>query len=180
MFNRKIKIPKVLQELHGEETTVFNLIIVYLFGIISALIIVLYANSVEYIPLWKMILLFIISMDIFSGIIANFSSSTNKYYREHRKLRFIFILLHVFHPLVLWFLFGGILIVWLAILLYIEILSLITINIKNSEVREGFGIIVTGIGIVVFSLLDIGVSYLSWFPFALMVKLVLGFSVRSS
>ena len=109
MFNRKIKIPKVLQELHGEETTVFNLIIVYLFGIISALIIVLYANSVEYISLWKLILLFIISVDIFSGIIANFSFSTNKYYREHRKLRFIFILLHVFSS------FGFMVSVWWSI-----------------------------------------------------------------
>jgi hypothetical protein len=56
-------------------------------------------------PFWKIILFVIVIMDIASGVISNFTNSTNQYYQGNSNLRILFISLHAIHPILFIILF---------------------------------------------------------------------------
>ena len=179
MFGRRIKIPRMLHELHGEETSVGSLILVYIMGIAGAIIVTVYAININTgIPLWKLLILFLLSVDIFGGIVANFSRSTNEFYAGKKNLQIAFVLLHIFHPIVLWYLFGGVLSLWLIVALYILGTALGILYINNLELRQVVAAAVVAIGILLFSIFSLSIPFLAWFPIAFMIKLDLGFAAR--
>ena len=112
LLDKKIKIPKALHDLHGEENTVGNLLLVYIAAFIGATTVTHYANLLDKsLALWKFGILFVLSLDIFGCVVANFSKSTNEYYSGKKNLQYLFVSLHIFHPLVFWFVFGGSLVI---------------------------------------------------------------------
>jgi hypothetical protein len=104
MIYKEVMVPRFLQELHGEKTRVSTIIMVYLTGIVIAGIVV--SKLIPYaLPAWQIVLVGILFLDIGGGVAANLSTSTNQYYQFNTRLRPIFILLHILHPVILMLVF---------------------------------------------------------------------------
>lgn len=104
-MTRIVRIPKTLQEVHGEEASVISLIMVYLASVLLGTTLFLLTPDLH--PSWHRWLLAIIALDIGGGVVANMTTGTSEYYRKRPKLRPIFIMVHVIHPLLLWLIFPG-------------------------------------------------------------------------
>ncbi|MHB1454277.1 MAG: hypothetical protein ACYCYM_10050 [Saccharofermentanales bacterium] len=93
---KKIKIPKALHDLLGEEQSRSELIITFIFLGVSFLALILGTRQ-EWVGLrwYKIALLFILILDILGGVTANLSTGTNNYYRANAKRRWIFIAIHI-------------------------------------------------------------------------------------
>ncbi|WP_247233384.1 hypothetical protein [Telluribacter sp. SYSU D00476] len=110
-LDRSIKVPKVLQELHGVETSAFELLLTY--GA-ALLVTVLVLWEARYYPLsnLRVILLGILSLDLAGGVVSNFTQPTTKYYAGSPAKRSAFIMLHVIQPCLLGWIFPA---AWVAI-----------------------------------------------------------------
>lgn len=98
---KRVFVPKALQEIFGEEQSLFSIVAILLFGsILSTAVVLRFPEMYDGIPLWRRVLSFVLIFDIFCGCIANFSESTNNYYAARHKMRVIFIAVH-FHIVIL-------------------------------------------------------------------------------
>jgi hypothetical protein len=92
----KVKIPKSLHELFGEEQIKSELIITITFAIVSFLAVIVGTKWEWFeLPWYKIALLFILLLDILGGAAANLSIGTNQYYHNHAKKRWIFLAIHI-------------------------------------------------------------------------------------
>ena len=120
---KTIKIPIFLYEVLGKESTLAELLMIFLTSTLGTFGL-FYFTSTEWnqLPLWKTILLFLLIFDIFAGFIANLTLSTNNYYKENQKLRLVFIAIHI-QPLIFSFLLND----YFYICLIVWIYTLITV-----------------------------------------------------
>ena len=103
-MNKNISIPRWLQEFHGEKASLLSLTATYVAGSAVGLFVYLSAEGLEG---WQMALGVGLALDIGGGVVANFSASTTRYYLTRPRFRWIFITLHLAHPLLLWILFDN-------------------------------------------------------------------------
>jgi len=90
---KTIKVPTVLQELHGETTTLVALIGTYLCATLLALIsLFLTKNSEESAA---RVVIFLMALDIGGGAFSNLTRGTSVYYDSRPGLRWLFILVHL-------------------------------------------------------------------------------------
>jgi hypothetical protein len=123
----KIKIPKLLQELHGEETSVFSILLVYITGLTFGLFYIIYCPDFH-IGFYRWLLAFL-AIDIGGGAVANMTQSTSEYYAKRPNTRWVFIIIHIIHPLILWIIFSkmnGILFGGATTLIFTSIVNLIS------------------------------------------------------
>ncbi len=102
---KKLKVPKIFHELHGEETNIAELLLIY--GIALAAPAILYYTTrtgLPELPRWRTFLLFIMVADLAGGIIANLTYGTTAFYEKKQWRKVVFILLHVAHPAIIWLL----------------------------------------------------------------------------
>ncbi|GAA6134468.1 hypothetical protein NBRC116188_12570 [Oceaniserpentilla sp. 4NH20-0058] len=143
------------------------------------LVVIVYYNSAELsdIALWKSVLFLIVALDIIAGAIANFTKSSQEWYKNKPKKRVIFYFEHVIHIGLLtlavghtWYCFG---------LLVFTIVAGLFVNytktLKQQEVNAASVIL---IGIVVFYVVFPAPQILVWLPSIFLLKLIMGFSVR--
>ena len=97
MIPKEITLPKALHELHGETTRISALVMAYLAGLIVAGVTVC-AVLPAGLPVWKVLLVGFLYLDMAAGMVANLSTYTNQYYQRKPRLRTGFILLHCLHP----------------------------------------------------------------------------------
>lgn len=178
MTIKTLTVPKFLHELHGERANLLNFVLVYVVGVLTAII-----SMLELIPknieLWKLIVVFLLFTDITGGVISNMSFSTNNYYQKRPKLKMIFIFAHIIQPL----LFSIMFIEYWPYMLFIYLLTMVSCfilyNISNKDIQRTIGSVFIIIGIVgtiylfdfeLLSIMLIGILY--------MLKLILGFSVN--
>ncbi len=181
MKSKTIKPPKFLHDIHGSSTTLFDIILTYSGGVFAAISIytLCLQNNIE-IPVWKLILLLLISGDIGAGVIANFTKGTNSYYGGYNKSksRLIFILSHFLHPAVFFYTLNLFSAKTVGLVLFVIASTLIINAITNKEKQKVFAAfcIVLGIGTV----LIIGISnpLLLWFFPLFMIKLFIAFGIR--
>ena len=88
---QSIKIPKYLQELHGKRSSLISLVLVYTNALLFALFFLYKIQPLD-LAVWKNILLLILVADIAGGAVANFTTSTRKYYKDNKNLQFPFLL----------------------------------------------------------------------------------------
>jgi hypothetical protein len=177
MRGKQINIPKYFQELHGEKTSLFSLILVYFTSFINSLILTHYAIPEDF-ALWKTILFFIIVLDIAGGVIANFTNSTNQYYQEKSNLRIPFISLHIIHPTILYLLFpsDGILFIFMGVY---TIASCFILNfIHGRELQRLIAVFLVTMGATLVFVIPSDIPVLRLLPILFFLKLILGFSVK--
>ena len=177
MCDKEIKIPKVFHELHGKTSHVSTIIMVYLAGFTAAGLILSQIIGIE-LPLWKIILVGILYVDIGGGVVANLATSTNQYYQGKPKLRIGFILLHLVHPAlfmlvfpVFWLYFGFVGLFTLASTLVIN-------EIGDTEFQQNLAALLIVIGVAGSFFFEAPLPILYSFAPLFMIKLILGFSVR--
>jgi hypothetical protein len=179
MRDRTVRIPRPLQELHGERSSVVDLLVVYAAGIVSGALALVFALSrMGGVPWWKAVLLFLVAADTCAGVVANFTASTDRYYARRPGLRWVFIFIHFVEPALLYVLFGGRLAYWCFLYVY-TVASASVVNVLEGRARQDVvaAALVT-IGIVANLPVSLDVPSLGWFGPVFMLKLILAFAVR--
>lgn len=145
---KQIKIPSFIHDVLGEKQTITEIIFVIFFGFgFTTLITHLYINTSMDLPIWRVIIGFLLILDISAGCIANLTRGTNDFYAERSKNRNIFIAIHI-HLLVIGFLLS-IPILPVSIIWAYTIISAFLINgIKKSPFQKIIALILLLIGII--------------------------------
>ncbi|MUK88503.1 hypothetical protein GMD78_08870 [Ornithinibacillus sp. L9] len=171
-----IKIPTFLHEFFGERQNIFQLTVIFLFGVIfTSLLFIYYSNTFSEVALWRNIFAFLLIFDIFSGCIANFTKATSNYYANNKKKQIIFILIH-FHLIIVGFLLGtsiwAVTLVWI----YTIICAFVIISIRGRNQTFAAGLLLS-IGIGGTPMLEMEV-YMLIVSMLFMIKVLYSFSVN--
>lgn len=104
---KTIIVPSFLHDVFGEKTTLAEILMILLVGLFTSISLFVFTRSEwQGLALWRVALLFLLTLDILAGFIANLTRSTNDYYQSRPKHRIIFITVHI-QPLLLSALLGG-------------------------------------------------------------------------
>ncbi len=177
LLSTEIKIPKALQELHGERARISTLILTYLSAFLCAGLAawqLLQAN----IPLWRAALGALIFLDIGGGVVANLSNATNQYYQQHSKMRLPFLALHIIHPAVMAALFPSALPYFICVMIFTLAAAFGVNAVRDSELQQNLAALLVSAGCGLAFLFQVPVNVLYLFAPLFMVKLILGFAVR--
>jgi hypothetical protein len=172
----KIRIPKFLKELHGEETSVFSILLVYLTGLTFGLFYIIYSPDFH-IEFYRWILA-LLAVDIGGGVVANMTQSTSEYYAKRPKMRWIFIIIHIIHPIILWIIFSkmnGILFVGGTTIIFTSIVNLIS-GLSNQRIVSSTFFVINLMLLFVFKVDILPLILLTVFS----MKLIMCFGVRWS
>lgn len=173
----KIKIPKILQELHGEESNLISLISTYLIGIVVTICLYfLLRESQIDLPLWKEILFLLMSFDIGGGVIANFTEGTRKYYRDQLKKHTSFILLHILHGVAFIIIFNDLWLFFSFMTIFSILSCLFLVTIKDKESKRIVSALLFTVGVLIVFLIPCSIEFLRLVPVLFFTKLILGFS----
>ena len=177
-MQKQIRIPQSMHEVFGEETNLLDLVLTLFFGLAATF--ASYVSSktqLEALPLWSLILLLLISADIFSGFLANLTYSTNAYYQKNPQARLIFIAIHV-QPLIIAFLAGNYFVICAAIWAYSVISALLVNHLNGHSSQRIVGALLLGGGLTCLTLYSQSIP--SWVLFVLsfyMLKLIFSFPI---
>ncbi|NHE55941.1 hypothetical protein [Cyclobacterium plantarum] len=178
---RIIKPPKFLHDIHGSTTTLFDVILTYIGGILSVLsIYILYLQNNIDIPVWKLVLLLLISADIGAGVIANFTKGTNSYYggEGKSKSRLVFILSHFFHATIFLYTLNLFSLKTISLVCFVIVSTFIINSIRNKESQKVIASFCIVFGIGTLLILEISNPLLLWFFPLYMTKLFIAFGIR--
>lgn len=91
-----LTIPRFLHDVFGERMSILELGLILGFGV-TASIFLFAANpeSWQGLALWRIVLLALLTLDIFAGCVANFSHSTSQFYASRPRNRLVFIAVHI-------------------------------------------------------------------------------------
>ncbi len=145
---KKIKIPSSLHEVFGKESTLAELLMIFMVSIASTLAL-FFATRGEWsvFSTWKTALLFLLIFDVMAGFIANLTLSTNNFYRDQPKTRLVFIALHI-QPLIFAFLLGGHFLICLAIWIYTITAALIVNALQKYPAQKALAASLVVIGLI--------------------------------
>jgi hypothetical protein len=174
-----VRIPGPLRLIHGETAPLFDVLLVYVVGILFGVLALVFAfTRVEALPAWKAAILFILAADVSGGAVAGFTPGAGAYYGSRPGLRQGFILFHFFEPGLLFLLFGGRLAYWIFLYAFtVAAASLVTI-IPGQTRQQGAAAALVVIGIVILMPIGLSTPFLAWFGPVYMLKLILGFGAR--
>lgn len=181
MESRIIKPPKFLHDIHGSSTTINDIIYTYIGGILSILTIyILYMQNNIGIPVWKLVLLLLISADIGAGVVANFTKGTNSYYggENKSKSRLVFILSHFLHPAIYFYTLNLFSTKTIGLVCFVIATTLIINSIGNKESQKVIASLCLVLGIGAILILEITNPLLLWFFPLYMTKLFVAFGIR--
>lgn len=104
---KMIEVPVFFHEVFGKRITKFELGVTILFSLImSASLLAFTYSEWKELVVWKMVILTVLALDLTGGVIANFTFSTNDYYKKRPTARYIFICIHI-QPLIFSLLFSN-------------------------------------------------------------------------
>ena len=181
MLDSVVRIPGPFRLIHGETATLFDVLLVYVVGIVFGLLALLFAfTRVEALPVWKAALLFVLAADVSGGVVAGFTAGTDAYYGSRPGLLWGFIFMHFIEPGLLFLLFDGKVAYWIFLYAFtVAAASLVTI-IPGRARQQGAATALVVIGIVILLPIGLSTPFLAWFGPVYMLKLILGFAVRRS
>lgn len=173
-----IKIPSFLHDFHGEKSNWLDIAAIHLIAALTTVLTILLATDLDW-PVWKYILIGIVSYDIGGGVIANFTYSTNHYYDQSNKKRLIFLSLHFFQPALLSILFFDQIVLVLSFCSYILAISFIINAIKDPQTQLTLSVLLLQIGLLVLFMVPFGLPLPLMLLLTLfMLKLPFSFSVK--
>ena len=172
-----LQIPKMLHEIHGEQSNLKDIILIHVIAI-SSMVLVLFL-AWDGLSLLNRILLAILTYDLTGGVIANFSHSTSVYYAADAKKRRNFILLHVLQPTLLSVVFPDSIPVIVLSGLYIIGAASIVNGLKSFQYQIMLGAFTALLGIVILQIPVLNLSgELHFLLNTFMLKLPLAWAVR--
>ncbi|MCY3414419.1 MAG: hypothetical protein INQ03_22420 [Candidatus Heimdallarchaeota archaeon] len=168
---------KFTSYLEGEDPKRKHQIVIYCSSITLALLILL-LNRTEW-NFLQMIICGLILFDLTGGVLSNVTDSTNKfYYSKGIGWQLLFLGIHLFHPLIICFIFDiSFLFFVLAYLSMVGGGYLIFTQERKEDMRMLAMILVLFLSIVEIYLFNLPRSLL-WFPMVYNLKLIYGFSVQ--
>ena len=176
-LNRKVNIPKFLQELHGKQTRRIDLLLTYFSAILCTALVWWMVRDLS-ISLFKMVILCFLTFDISGGVIANFTDGTQAYFSGLKGLRYKFIALHLLQPAFLMWLFPND-IIYISIISVFTLVAITILNgIKNGTDQRIWASFFALFGIAlsfVFNEIEPVVHFLM---VLYIVKLVIAFSIQ--
>ncbi len=176
-MNKKIKVPSFLHELHGENPTVFDLILTYSIAILVTSFIYFLSFNTD-LTLLKIVVLLILSLDLAGGVVSNFSKSTTDYYKANKNLRYVFIPLHIIQPSILIWIFPQYWIPILIISIYV-LLSMIFVNkISSYEKQRTIAPFLFSIALMLIVVFSINSIIVNLMLLLYAIKLIMAFAVR--
>jgi hypothetical protein len=178
VLSSAVKVPGPFRLIHGETATLFDVLLVYVVGLVFGLLALTFASTrVETLPIWKAALLFVIAADISGGATASFTVGTDAFYGSRPGLRWGFIFFHLLQPGLLFLLFGGKIVYWIFLCAF-TIAAASMVNIMRGRARQqAAATALLLIGIVILLPIWLSIQFLAWFGPVYMLKLILGFAV---
>jgi hypothetical protein len=178
-LRRRLRLPRLLRELHGEEPQLYELLAVYLTGLAAAAVVLLLGGLADpAVRLWRRAVVALVALDVAGGVVACFTASTAAYYALRPVRRRLFIGLHVLEP-------GVLAAVFPAAALPLSLVGLYTLGaayavdaLPTAESRRLAAAVLVVFGVTVFSVIGMPRPLLLWFAPAFMLKLVSGFAAR--
>jgi hypothetical protein len=179
MTERSFAIPRVLHPVHGENAPLFDLLATYATGVVFGALTLAFAFSrVQDLPWWKAVVLFLVAADLSGGVVSCFSRSTDSYYAERPRLRWLFIFVHIVEPALLYLMFDGRLAYWGFLYVYAAAAASVVNVLQSRERQEIAAAALVTLGVVIQLPISLQTPYLAWFGPVFMLKLVLAFAVR--
>ncbi|MFY0481174.1 hypothetical protein ACI6PS_01100 [Flavobacterium sp. PLA-1-15] len=176
-FDKKVNIPSYLHELHGKQSSIFDLLVNYTTVIITTSIIIYLAWNLS-LSTFKLFILGIVALDLSGGVVSNFTDGTNRYYIQNIKMRYFFIVLHVVQPLLLLWLFPEDLIEILIIAIYTLIAVIIIDSVEKHSRQRVLGSFLMVIGISISFLMDDIEAVVHLMLILFIIKLIIAFAVK--
>ncbi len=131
----RVKVPKFLHDILGEETETFTLLLISIVTVIVMTgLIMTEGQFFSDEDLLKVILGFALLADIVAGTVANFSAGTNNFYAKRPKNRWSFIAVHVQPVFIAWLL--GFSLSYAAILWIFVIVATSIVNLLVGSVHQ--------------------------------------------
>jgi len=177
-MKNKLKIPKALHELFGEEQIKTELIIIIAFALVSFLALIV-GTQEEWmgLPWYKTVLLFILLLDILGGVAANLSKGTNQYYLNSPKKRWIFISIHIQPFLFAWIFQSDFMAAFMVWAYTIGASAMINL-LQGKDYQRILAASLLGFGILIFMLLPFDLPKVIAIIYTLyMFKLIFGFAL---
>lgn len=175
---REVKIPRFLHEFFGERQTLNGLILIGLFSVFSTLFTVLIGlEAMSQLKTYRIILLIVLMVDIYGGVIANFTRGTKEYYDKHPKLKKIFVIIHP-HAIVIFLLAGLSYLYGIYFYAFLVASNVLVRLIKNRNLQELLAIGINLLAaVILFEIFKDVPIYIIILTFGLTVKLIYAFSV---
>ena len=179
MKDRTIAVPRPLWELHGPSTRLSTLLAVYLAGLSCAglLTAAVYLRQPD-LAAWRLVLLWLLTLDLAGGAVANLSSSTDQYYQGRPNLRTVFLLLHLVHPALLALVFPRASAYFAFLALYTLPAALVVERVADRERQQNLAALLVALGVTAAACFPLPLRPLLALAPLFMLKLVLGFAVR--
>ena len=165
---------------HGDNPQPFEMVLTYAVGVLAGVFLVGYGLATGIaLSFWQMGVLFLVALDVVSGIVANATQSTNAWYRRRALwVRLLFIVVHFMHPLLAmifvdpgnWTFFWGVYLYMIA-----TTLTLLFMPSAQAQRPLAFAFFAVGVFGAIY-LLPTSVL-LQWFAPAYFAKLILAFAV---
>jgi hypothetical protein len=174
-----VRIPGPLRLVHGETATLFDVLLVYTTAIAFGLLTIVFAfTRVEALHPWKAVLLFLLAADVSGGATAVFTEGTDAYYCVRPRLRWGFIFIHFFQPLLMLLLFDGKVAHWVFLYVFTVASASLVNSVPGRTHQQGVAVALFIIGIAILLPIALSSPLLAWFGPVYMLKLILGFSVH--
>jgi len=165
---------------HGENAKQSELNLTYLVGTIAGIIVVaqsLSSGTIE--SLVQIVVLFLVAMDVVSGVIANSTRSTNTWYHQRAfHWQFLFLVVHIVHPLLAvlvldpgnWLYLGG-------VYLYMLIAGSIVLRLASGDWQRPVAVALFVLGVIISVYWLNPAPAMAWFAPLYFAKLIICFSV---
>lgn len=179
MFNKEVTIKNSFKEWLGERPTRGDIYVVFGTALsATALLIAGYFDEISKLPIWKSLLFILVSFDIIGGAVANFTVSTDEYYTQNPKKRWLFFAEHIVHFSLFYLAIGGKIWFWILVFVYTMASAIIINLIQAKRVQELIAPAFVTVGCIIFYSFNLLIPLMSWFPAIFMIKIIIGFAVR--
>jgi len=176
---KTLKVPKMLHDVLGEETTLLNILLIALLMVfIMAALLLRSSETFAEAGLFKGGIAFLLIADIIAGAIANFTKGTNDFYAKRPVNRWIFIAIHVQPLLLAWLLKSSLMeafVIWITVIVSASITNLLS----GRSFQRVVGAFFMGIGVfLVLALTQNDDIVLLTANLFFVIKVVFSFSVN--
>ena len=176
---KTLKVPKMLHDVLGEETTLLNILLIALLTVfIMAALLLRSSETFAEAGLIKGGIAFLLIADIIAGAIANFTKGTNDFYAQRPLNRWIFIAIHVQPLLLAWLLKSSLMeafVIWITVIVSASITNLLS----GRSFQRVVGAFFMGIGVfLVLALTQNDDIVLLTANLFFVIKVVFSFSVN--
>ena len=179
MNSKKIAVPKYLHELFGQETTLLEVLVIFIPATVAAITLILFDLSyfIE-MGLVKAAIFTILMFDIMAGVIANLTAGTNDYYARQAAKRLFFIAIHI-QPLIFSWLLGNYFTQCLFAWVYTITASLLVNKLSDHPLQRQLSGALFLFGLVILVIIGKGLpAFLLITLIMFMIKVIYSFSVN--